>query len=130
MKKPINTLIGKISCNIKNEAINVITGANDTIKDIILTFALLSKAKIYKTFATYTEKNDIIINNGIYLLFFCISPYMSSFSYIIIYIILDKKYTEACVKIIIYDGIFFCRIYLNSTGEIPQIKAMTNAKYV
>jgi hypothetical protein len=130
MKKPINTLIGKISCNIKNEAINVITGANDTIKDIILTFALLSKAKIYKTFATYTEKNDIIINNGIYLLFFCISPYMSSFSYIIIYIILDKKYTEDCMKIIIYDGIFFCRIYLNSTGEIPQIKAMTNAKYV
>lgn len=130
MKKPINTLIGKISCNIKNEAINVITGANDTIKDIILTFALLSKAKIYKTFATYTEKNDITIRNGIYLLFFCISPYMSSFSYIIIYIILDKKYTEDCMKIIIYDGIFFCRIYLNSTGEIPQIKAMTNAKYV
>lgn len=130
MKKPINTLIGKISCNIKNEAINVITGANDTIKDIILTFALLSKAKIYKKFATYTEKNDITIRNGIYLLFFCISPYMSSFSYIIIYIILDKKYTEDCMKIIIYDGIFFCRIYLNSTGEIPQIKAMTNAKYV
>ncbi len=130
MKKPINTLIGKISCNIKNEAINVITGANDTIKDIILTFALLSKAKIYKTFATYTEKNDIIINNGIYLLFFCISPYMSSFSYIIIYMILDKKYTADCMKIIIYDGIFFCRIYLNSTGDIPHTKAMTNAKYV
>lgn len=130
MKKPINTLIGKISCNIKNEAMNVITGANDTIKDIILTFALLSKAKIYKTFATYTEKNDIIINNGIYLLFFCISPYMLFLSYTIIYIMLVKKYTEACVKIIIYDGIFFCRIYLNSTGEIPQIKAMTNAKYV
>lgn len=130
MKKPINTLIGKISCNIKNEAINVITGANDTIKDIILTFALLSKAKIYKTFATYTEKNDIIINNGIYLLFFCISPYMLFLSYTIIYIMLVKKYTEACVKIIIYGGIFFERIYLNNTGEIPHKKAITNAKYV
>ena len=78
MKKPINTFIGKISCNIKNEAINVITGASDTISDIIFTLALLSKAKIYNTFATYTEKNDITIRNGIYLLFFCISPYMSS----------------------------------------------------
>jgi hypothetical protein len=130
MKKPINTLIGKISCNIKNEAINVITGANDTIKDIILTFALLSKAKIYKTFATYTEKNDITIRNGIYLLFFCISPYMLFLSYTIIYIMLVKKYTEACVKIIIYGGIFFERIYLNNTGEIPHKKAITNAKYV
>ena len=130
MKKPINTLRGKISWNIKKEAINVITGANDTISDIIFTLALLSKAKIYNTFATYTEKNDIAIRNGIYLLFFCISPYISSLSYTIIYIMLAKKYTDACVKIIIYDGIFFERIYLNNTGEIPHKKAITNAKYV
>ena len=130
MKKPINTLIGKISWNIKKEAINVITGANDTISDIIFTLALLSKAKIYNTFATYTEKNDITIKNGIYLLFFCISLYISFLSYTIIYIMLDKKYTEACVKIIIYDGIFCWRIYLNSTGEIPHKNAITNAIYV
>jgi hypothetical protein len=43
---------------------------------------------------------------------------------------LVKKYTEACVKIIIYGGIFFERIYLNNTGEIPHKKAITNAKYV
>lgn len=51
-------------------------------------------------------------------------------SYTIIYIMLVKKYTEACVKIIIYGGIFFERIYLNNTGEIPHKKAITNAKYV
>ncbi len=34
------------------------------------------------------------------------------------------------LKIIIYDGIFFERIYLNNTGEIPHKKAITNAKYV
>jgi len=122
--------MGKISWNIKKEAINVITGASDTISDIIFTLALLSKAKIYNTFATYTEKNDITIRNGIYLLFFCISPYISSLSYTRIYNMLDKKYTDACVKIIIYGGIFFERIYLTNTGEIPHKKAITNAKYV
>jgi hypothetical protein len=55
---------------------------------------------------------------------------MSSLSYTIIYIMLAKKYTDACVKIIIYGGIFFERIYLNNTGEIPHKKAITNAKYV
>lgn len=49
---------------------------------------------------------------------------MSFLSYTIIYIMLVKKYTEACVKIIIYGGIFFERIYLNNTGEIPHKKAI------
>ncbi len=44
MKKPNKTLIGNISCNIRYEDMRVITGAKDTIRDIIFTFALLSRA--------------------------------------------------------------------------------------
>ncbi len=44
MKKPNKTLIGNISCNIIYEDTRVITGANDTISDIIFTLALLSRA--------------------------------------------------------------------------------------
>ena len=71
MKKPIKAFIGKFSCKIKKDDNNVIAGANDIISDIIFTSASFSKAKIYNMFATYTEKNDIIIKNGIYFAFCC-----------------------------------------------------------
>lgn len=44
MKKPIITFIDNVSCKIKKEDINVITGANDIINDIIFTSALFSNA--------------------------------------------------------------------------------------
>ena len=77
-------MVGNISCNIRYEDISVITGANDTISDIIFTFALLSKAKIYNIFAIYTERNDIVAKNGIYFIFSCKSLYILLFSYTII----------------------------------------------
>lgn len=44
IKKPNKTLIGNNSCNINKEDKSVIAGAKDTIRDIIFTFALLSRA--------------------------------------------------------------------------------------
>ena len=71
MKKPIIAFIDNLSCKIKKDDNNVIAGAKDIISDIIFTLAPFSKAKIYNVFATYTEKNDIIIKDGIYFTFCC-----------------------------------------------------------